>query len=139
MLMLHTNVFTPMDSPVTPEVGLPGAVTEALPAITVQAPVPTVGVLPASVAVVPQTVWSDPAFDVVGVSSRVMFTVSRVVGQTPLVIIHSNKFEPTLNPVTPEVGELGVVTVAPPERTVHAPEPGDGVLPASVAVVEQTV
>jgi hypothetical protein len=32
-----------------------------------------------------------------------------------------------------------MVTVAPPAITVHVPEPGEGVLPASVEVVEQTV
>ena len=55
-LIVQTNVFAPRVSPVTPDVGLPGVVTVELPAITVQVPVPTVGVLPASVAVVAQTV-----------------------------------------------------------------------------------
>ena len=56
LLIVQTNVFAPTDNPVTPEVGFPGAVTDPLPAITVHAPVPTVGVLPASVAVAEQTV-----------------------------------------------------------------------------------
>ena len=68
-----------------------------------------------------------------------MFTVSRVVGQVPLVIIHSNMLSPTLSPVTPEVGEVGLVIVGLPLSTDHVPEPGDGVFPARVAVVEQTV
>jgi len=55
-VIVQTNVFTPEDSAVTPEVGFPGDVTEALPAMTVHKPVPTVGVLPESVAVGPQTV-----------------------------------------------------------------------------------
>jgi hypothetical protein len=41
----------------------------------------------------------------------------------------------TTKPVTPEVGELGVVMVAVPETTVHAPVPTVGVLPAKVAVL----
>ena len=49
-------MFAPTESPVTPDVGLPGVVTDALPAITVHAPVPTVGVFPANVAVVAHTV-----------------------------------------------------------------------------------
>ena len=56
LLIVQTNVFAPTESPVTPEVGSDGVVTDAVPAITVQAPVPTVGVLPAKVAVVEQTV-----------------------------------------------------------------------------------
>ena len=68
-----------------------------------------------------------------------IITVSRDVGQTPLLIIHSNKFAPMANPVTPEVGSPGVVTVAPPLTTVHVPVPTVGVLPANVAVVAQTV
>lgn len=55
LLIVQTNVFAPVDNPVMPEVGEPGVVTEALPAITVHAPVPTVGVLPARLAVVAQT------------------------------------------------------------------------------------
>ena len=56
MLIDQTNVFAPTLKPVTPELGFPGAVTVALPAMTVHALVPTDGVLPANVAVVAQTV-----------------------------------------------------------------------------------
>lgn len=55
MLIDQTNLFAPVDKPVTPDVGEPGAVTVALPVITVQMPVPTDGTLPASVDEVPQT------------------------------------------------------------------------------------
>jgi len=55
-VIVHTNVFAPIVRPVTPEVGSLGVVTVELPAMTVHAPVPTVGVFPASVAVVEQTV-----------------------------------------------------------------------------------
>jgi len=67
LLIVQTNVFAPTESPVTPEVGLPGVVTVAVPAMTVHAPVPTDGVLPANVVVAAHTVASDPAFAVVGV------------------------------------------------------------------------
>lgn len=65
-VIVQTNVLAPTLRPVTPDVGLPGVVTDALPAMTVQAPVPTVGVFPARVAVVAQTDWSGPAFDIDG-------------------------------------------------------------------------
>ena len=56
LLIVQTNVFAPTESPVTPDVGSPGVVTVPLPAITVHAPVPTAGALPAKVAIVEQTV-----------------------------------------------------------------------------------
>ncbi len=52
LVTVHLKVALPTAIPVTPEVGLAGVVTVADPAITVQAPVPTAGVLPAKVAVV---------------------------------------------------------------------------------------
>jgi hypothetical protein len=66
LLIVQTNEFVPTESPVIPAVGSPGVVTEAVPAMTVHAPVPMVGVLPANVVVVEQTVTSDPALAVVG-------------------------------------------------------------------------
>ena len=41
----------------------------------------------------------------------------------------------TLRPVTPDVGEPGVVMVAVPETTVQLPVPTPGLLPAKVAVL----
>ena len=52
LLTVQTNVFAPTLNPVTPDVGLFDVVIVALPAITVHAPTPTVGVFPANVAVV---------------------------------------------------------------------------------------
>ena len=43
--------------------------------------------------------------------------------------------DPMTSPVTAEVGDEGVVTVAVPEITDHIPVPTAGVFPASVAVV----
>ena len=76
LLIVQTKVFDPTDNPVTPDVGSPGVVTVAVPAITVHAPVPTDGVFAASVAVVEQTVWSGPAPAVVGAASRDIVTSS---------------------------------------------------------------
>ena len=66
-------------------------------------------------------------------------TVSENVPQLRVEIVQTNVFAPTLNPVTPEVGLPGVVTVAEPAITVHVPVPTVGVFPARVAVVEHTV
>src|ERR1051326_5954585 len=139
LLIVQTNVFTPTLRFVTPEVGLPELVTFALPAITVHAPVPTDGALPARVLVVEQTVSSGPAFAVVGEASRVITTVSLDEGQLAFVIVQTNVLVPTERPVTPDVGSPALVTFALPAITVHAPVPTDGVLPARVVVVEQTV
>ena len=59
--------------------------------------------------------------------------------QTPLVIVQRNVFTPIVKPVTPDVGDVGVVTVAPPVMTVHAPIPIPGALPASVAVLAHSI
>ena len=55
LLIDQTNVFAPTLSPVTPDVGLAGVVTTAVPEITLHVPVPTVGVFPPRVAVVAHT------------------------------------------------------------------------------------
>ena len=66
--------------------------------------------------------------------------MSSVVGvHTPLEMVHRNVFTPKLNPVTPDVGDVGVVTTPEPAITVHAPVPTVGVFPASVAVATQSV
>ena len=66
--------------PVNVEVGLEGVVTvPPVPLTIVQAPVPLMGVLPASVTVVPHTVWSGPAFAVVGAGTTVTVTLAQVV------------------------------------------------------------
>jgi hypothetical protein len=53
--MVQTNVFAPTDNPVTCDVGSPVEVTVAVPAMTVQEPVPTAGVFASSVAIDEQT------------------------------------------------------------------------------------
>jgi hypothetical protein len=56
LLIVQTNVFVPLDNPVTPELGEPVEVIVALPAMTDHNPVPAVGVFPVRVAVSEQTV-----------------------------------------------------------------------------------
>ena len=66
--------------------------------------------------------------------------IASVLGvQVPLLIVHANVFTPVVNPVTPLVGELGVVTVAVPAVTVQTPVPIIGVLAAKVPVGEHIV
>ena len=66
LLIVHTNVFTPVVKPVTPLVGELGVVTVAVPAVTVHTPVPTVGAFAAKVPVGEHIVWSAPAAATVG-------------------------------------------------------------------------
>ena len=139
LVMVHTKVFTPIVKPVTPLVGEVGVVTTPVPAVTVQSPVPTVGVLAAKVAVAAQIVWSGPAAEVVGNWSTLIVIASVLGGQVPLVIVHTKVFTPVVNPVTPDVGLVGVVTVAVPAVTVHSPVPTVGALAAKVAVAAQIV
>jgi len=139
LLIIHSNRFEPMLRPVTPDEGSDGIVTVALPEITAHVPVPIAGVLPASVAVVAHTVWSDPASAVVGGADLVIVTVSLEEGHVALLIVQTKEFAPTESPVTPEAGLDGVVTDPLPSITVHVPVPIDGVFPARAAVVAQTV
>ena len=68
-----------------------------------------------------------------------MVIASELGVHVPLLIVHTNVFTPVVKPVTPEVGEAGVVTVAVPAVTVQTPVPITGVLAAKVAVGEQIV
>ena len=63
--IVHSKMLGPTPKPVIPEVGEPEVVIVPVPLINVQVPVPIVGVLPAKVAVVAQTDWSEPAAEVV--------------------------------------------------------------------------
>lgn len=137
--MVHINTFAPAPNPVTVVVGDPGVVIVPAPLTKVQVPVPTAGVFPASVAVLLQMVWFGPARAVDTGFICIMMMVSVDGAQGGLEIVHTKTFGPTDNPVTPEVGEDGVVTVAVPPMTVHAPVPVRGVFPANVAVVLHTV
>ena len=67
----------------------------------------------------------------------VVIITSSVEGvQGGLEIVHRRVAVPgPAKPVTPEVGEVGVVMVAVPDTTLHAPVPTVGVFPAKVAVV----
>lgn len=60
-------------------------------------------------------------------------TTSSVEVHVPLVMVQRKVAEvPAVTPVTPEVGEDGVVIVAVPLTTLHTPVPEVAVLPTSV-------
>ena len=52
LLIVHRNTFAPYPNAVTPDVGLPGVEIVPVPLTNVHAPVPTLGGVPANVAVV---------------------------------------------------------------------------------------
>ena len=66
-----------------------------------------------------------------------MVTVDVDAGQGAFVIVHINTFGPTPNPVTPDVGDEGLVIVPAPLTNVHVPVPVVGVFAAKVAEVLQ--
>ena len=76
-----------------------------------------------------------PAAEAEG-SSQAATLTSSASEQDPLVTVHLNTVvAPIVKPVTPEVGEAGVVATPVPETVVHSPVPTTGVFPAKVVVV----
>ena len=139
LLIVHTKAFTPAVKPVTPDVGDVGVVTDPVPAVTVQSPVPTIAVFAAKVAVAEHIIWSGPADAAVGSGSTLIVIASTLGVQVPLLIVQVKVLIPEVIPVTPLVGDVGVVTDPVPAVTVHNPVPTVGVFAASVAVAEQMV
>lgn len=70
-------------------------------------------------------------------SASIVIVTSSVDGEhTPLAMVHLNvTLAPTVKPVMVVVSEFGVVIVAVPDTTVHAPVPTVAVLPAKVVLV----
>ena len=66
LVMVHLKVFGPGDSPVTEVVDEFAFPNIPVPEATVHVPVPTTGLLPASVALDPHNTWLGPAFEGVG-------------------------------------------------------------------------
>lgn len=69
LLIVHRNTFAPAPKPETPLPGELGELIDPLPLTKDHWPLPTVAVFPASVALVAQTVWFEPAFALVGVGT----------------------------------------------------------------------
>jgi hypothetical protein len=109
-----------------------------------QAPVPTVGVLPARVTVVnPQvgkSVWLVPAAAVVGFLLNVITTSSVDAVHGLFEIVHLKVYDEPAVPVKVEVRLLASANDPPvPLTMLQAPVPIDGVLPANVTVVKPQV
>jgi hypothetical protein len=137
LVMVQRKVAgVPAVTPVTPEVADEGVVIVAVPLTTLQAPVPVVGVLPASVKeVLLQFTRSEPAAATVAASSFVN-TTSSVDVQVPLVIVQRRvTVLPAVTPVTVVVAEEEVVIVAEPLTMLQAPVPVEGTLAAIVKVL----
>jgi hypothetical protein len=117
----------------------------AVPLINVHVPVlGAAGALAVMVTLgdVLQVLWSGPAFATGAAGlKRVIVTWSlvRPFAQGPLLKVHRNTFAPNPSPVTPEVGEVGVVIVPDPLTSIHCPVAGKiGALPASKDVLAHT-
>ncbi len=69
--------------------------------------------------------------------AAIVITTSSVeAAQAPLLMVHLNVTAPgMLIPVTVELADVGVVTVAVPAITVHAPVPTPGTLAARVVLL----
>jgi hypothetical protein len=54
-------------------------------------------------------------------------------------MVQPNVLVPTVIPVMAEFGDVGLITLAVPTITVHAPVPTDGILPFNAEDEEQIV
>ena len=133
LLITQTNLLVPIPKASTVVPGLLGAVIVPLPDASIQVPVPTVGVLPLSVAVEPHTNWSTPALAVVVTPLTVIIIVSDEGEQGELEIVHTNLLVPVVKPVTVDVELEALLNVPVPVVMLHAPVPLAGVLAANDA------
>ena len=128
--IVHSKIFCPQPKPETAVVGLEALLNVQLPLTFDHAPVPTVGVLAASVVLVTeQSCWSLPALAMVIEPACVITTVSFDEEHGEFDIVHTKVFVPALKPVTVEVGFEGLVTIPLPFIFVHNPVPDVGVFP----------
>ena len=93
--------------------------------------IPALAVAAKTTVPLPQTEPGVVA-DIVGIALFVKITISETE-QAPSVIVHCKFAEvPAGTPVTPEMGDEGVVIDAVPDIKDHIPAPELGVLPAKV-------
>ncbi len=138
----QVSTVVPTVSPVNVDVGESEFVIVPGPDTFTQAPIPAVGVLPASVVdpVLTQIVWSTPALAMEGTALPTIIILSKVAVQGGLEMVHRKVLFPTPKPVMVVTGLVGVVIVPAPLTKVQSPEPAVGVLAAIVALeLTQTV
>lgn len=124
---------------VAPGVLVFGLKVPAPPPMMLHVPVPEVGVLPPSTELVPvaQKVCGPPTVAVVGGCTMVIFILSVVAVQTPLLMVHRS----TTGPAPPvwvnvEVGDAALLKLpVPPLTTVQVPVPKAAVLALNAALV----
>lgn len=138
-MIVQAKVFNPILNPLTPGLAEVLEVNVPLPEITLHTPVPKAGRFPSKLDEVEQIVESIPAFATLGNGSTFIVTVSVEFGQIPFEIVQTNVFIPTLNPVTFEVGEVGVVIVPVPLILLHVAVPVVGLFPLSSVLEAQSV
>jgi hypothetical protein len=111
----------------------------ATPLCTVHVPLPTAGTTAAivKVLVLHWVTLAGPASATLDGKLLVSTTSSKVLAQTPLLIVHRTTVggPPAVTPVTVLVSKLAVVTLPGPLWMVHVPVPGDATLPANVKVL----
>ena len=84
-----------------------------------------------------QMVCVEPFVATVGSELLVITTSSVDAVQGAFAIVHLSVDDtPTVNPVTPDVGDVVVVATAVPEIVDQLPTPDKAVLPAKFAVVK---
>ncbi len=137
LVIVHRSVALLLTgTPSTLEFGAVGLAIVAVPANTLHTPVPVTGVLPANVNV-PLLHWliSLPAAATVAGALLVRMTSSVLGVQVPLEIVQRKvALPPAGTPVTPDVGDDGVVAEPAPAIRDHAPVPVAGVFAAIVNV-----
>jgi hypothetical protein len=102
-------------------------------------PVPNGGFIALSVTEteLTHTLTSAPALATDGGGLTVIFTVSTEEGQTPLVIVHTNRFCPLIKLLTEVEEEPGDTIVAGDAITDQEPVPTIGIFADNVVVFAQ--
>ena len=119
--IVQLKTLFPTESPETPDVGEVTSSKMAVPEITVQIPLPTIGTFPFKELVVLQIFWSIPAFAVVGFSSTKIFTSSNTSAQAPPGIVQRKVLVPMESPVTVVLERFALLKVPVPAITLQIP------------------
>ena len=136
LLTVQIKLFAPTESPLIWSNGFEASVNVAFPLFTVQLPVPIAGAVAVSTVVVPQRLWSIPAFASDG-SALLVIVTSAKAEQVPFVTVHLKTFAPTGMAVITELNAFAFEIVPPPEINVQIPVPTAGLFPCKVVDVAQ--